>query len=278
MMLAIASLALLASDHFVDFQKADVHYTKVHYTVDGAATNAETIVQIHGWTCNTTFFRMQTPEFARQYRVITIDLPGHGRSDAPKGIDYTIEHFAAAVTDVLRHAGVEKAVLIGHSMGVPVAMKVLQDNPTIVTGIVAIDGPVWKVRRTTAPTWQREMERNYKSVATRFIESMFVFTTPIFLKAEIRRKMLATPEHVGLNALVVMGDSDVYLKGPAKVPVLAVMAGKRANDDRKQLHQEVFANLRYDVWEEAGHFLMMEQPDRFNKLVLEFVGRLHTVP
>jgi pimeloyl-ACP methyl ester carboxylesterase len=271
----LAALALLlASDHFIDFEQS-----KIHYTVDGPRQSPLTIVQIHGWTCNATFFRLQTPDFAKQYKVIGIDLPGHGRSDAPKDVRYTIEHFAAAVTTVMKHAGVEKAVLIGHSMGVPVAVKALQDNPAIVSGIVAIDGPIWKVtRKGPLPPWMKEMERSYRTVASRMIETMFVSNTPLFLKAEIRRKMLLTPEHVGLSSMIVMGESDVYQQGPAKVPILAVMAGRRSGDERKQLHQDIFPNLRYELWEEAGHFLMMEQPERFNKLVLEFIGPLHTVP
>jgi len=269
------ALALLASDHFIDFKDG----YKIHYTADGPVTGTA-IVQIHGWTCNATFFRLQTAALAKQYRVIGIDLPGHGRSDAPRDVSYTIEHFADAVTTAMKHAGVEKAVLIGHSMGVPVAVKAAQDNPSIAIGIVAIDGPVWttprKPQQPLSP-WMRDLERNYKAVAGKYIETMFVFTTPLFVKAEIRRKMLLTPMHVGFNAMVVMGESDVYLRGKAKVPVLAVMAGRRSNDDRRAAHQEAFPNLRYEVWDEAGHFLMMEQPDRFNKLVLDFIAGLHTV-
>jgi pimeloyl-ACP methyl ester carboxylesterase len=271
----LLALALLASDHFIDFKDG----AKIHYTSDGPAMGPA-IVQIHGWTCNATFFRMQTAEFAKHYRVISVDLPGHGRSDAPRGVSYTIEHFAEAVSAVIKHAGVDKAVIIGHSMGVPVAVKAAQDNPTVATGIVAIDGPVWttprKPQQPVSP-WMRDLERNYKSVATKYIETMFVFTTPIFLKAEIRRKMLLTPPHVGVNAMIVMGESDVYLRGKTKLPVLAVMAGRRTNDDRRAAHQDAFPNLRYEVWEEAGHFLMMEQPDRFNRLVLDFIAPFHTV-
>jgi pimeloyl-ACP methyl ester carboxylesterase len=266
------ALALLASDHFIDFKNG----AKIHYTLDGPEAGPA-IVQIHGWTCNATFFRMQTAEFSKRYRVISIDLPGHGRSDAPRDVSYTIEHFADAVTTVLKHAAVEKAVLIGHSMGVPVAVKAAQDNPMIATGIVAIDGPVWttprKPQQQVSP-WMRDLQRNYKSVASKYIDTMFVSTTPIFLKAEIRRKMLLTPEHVGINAMIVMGESDVYLRGKAKVPVLAVMAGRRSRDDRRTAHQEAFPNLRYEAWDEAGHFLMMEQPDRFNSLILEFIAGL----
>lgn len=261
--------ASVASDQFAEFDGA-----RVHYTVEGGGPVS--ILQIHGWACDATFWRLQTPEFVKeQYRVIAVDLPGHGQSEAPRNVDYSIERFAGAVTAVIKHAAVDKAVVIGHSMGVPVAVKVLQDNPAVVQSVVAVDGPIWKFQRTTVPQWLRNMQRDYRTIAAGFIDSMFVQSTPLFLRAEIKRKMLLTPSWVGLSALMVMGASKVWLEPPATVPVLAVMAGRRPKDDRKRLHQEVFRNLRYELFEDAGHFVMMEHPERFNKLVLSF---LHSVP
>lgn len=267
---ALLVFSLLASDVFADQPDG----TRIHYLSEGEGPAA--IIQIHGWACNATFWRMQSPAFAKErYRVISIDLPGHGQSSAPPGVDYTIEHFANAVTAVIKHAGVERAVVIGHSMGSPVGLKAMQDNPSVIHALVAVDGPIWKVKRTTTPPWLLEMKRDYRKSASGFIDSMFVDRTPLFLRAEIKRKMLLTEPHVGLSALMVMGNSDVFLKPAAAKPVLAIMAGRRPRDGRKQQHQEVFRNLRYDLWEEAGHFLMMEQPERFNRQVLEF---LQTIP
>lgn len=265
-------LAAAATDQFAELPSG----AKVHYTVEGEGPVS--VVEIHGWACNATFWRLQAPALTKeQYRVISVDLPGHGQSEAPNGVDYTIEYFAQGVTAVLKHAGVTHAVLMGHSMGVPVAVRVFRDNPAIVDAIVALDGPIWKARRTTPQPWLKDLQRDYRGVATRFIESMFVTNTPLFVRAEIKRKMLLTPPHVGISAMQVMGASDVWLKGPVRIPVLAVVATRRATryDDRKRLHQDVFPNMQYEFWGEAGHFLMMEQPDRFNRLL---VGFLHSVP
>lgn len=270
-----AALCLLAAALALgDDRSAPFLGGQLHYTVDGHGS--ADLILIHGWTCNASFWRLQIPELAKQYRVISIDLPGHGSSDAPSGVDYTIEHFADGVDAVMRHAGVERAALVGHSMGLPVAMKVLQNRPEVVLAIVAVDGPIWKFQRKTVPQWLKDMQRDYKTVAGNFIESMFTAQTPLFTRAEIKRKMLLTPAHVGLSAMIVMGASDVWLRGATAVPALAVMAGRKGTgaDGRRALHAEVFRNLRYEVWPEAGHFLMLEQPVRFNQLVLDF---LHTV-
>src|SRR6266849_4963830 len=90
---------------------------KVHYKSLGTGDTA--LVFVHGWTCNMNFWRYQVPAFEGKIRMILVDLPGHGESDKPK-VDYPPEFFAKSVDAVLRDAGVEKAVLAGHSMGTPV--------------------------------------------------------------------------------------------------------------------------------------------------------------
>src|SRR3954452_12426731 len=99
---------------------ADVKYdgAKVHYESFGKGADA--LVFIHGWTCDGTFWRGQSPVYEKQ-RSILIDLPGHGQSARPD-VAYTQERFARAVDAVLRDAKVERAVVIGHSMGGPVAL------------------------------------------------------------------------------------------------------------------------------------------------------------
>src|SRR5438094_10655765 len=106
---------------------ADVTYdgARVHYESYGKGADA--IVFIHGWTCDLTFWRGQAPVYEKR-RSLLIDLPGHGQSAKPD-VAYTQERFARAVEAVLRDAGVTRAVLVGHSMGFPVAFTFLRLFP-----------------------------------------------------------------------------------------------------------------------------------------------------
>src|SRR5262245_41584751 len=102
--------------------KPDDHFAKldamrVHYQNYGKGKDA--LVFVHGWTCNLTFWKANIPAFADQTRVIAIDLPGHGQSDKPQ-VTYSMDLFASAIDAVLRDAKVERATLVGHSMGTPV--------------------------------------------------------------------------------------------------------------------------------------------------------------
>src|SRR5262249_33809666 len=100
------------------FAKVDGH--KVHYKSLGEGKTA--LVLVHGWTCDLTVWRFQVPALEGKVHVLLIDLPGHGQSDKPK-IEYTMDLFARAIDAVMKDAGVEEAVLAGHSMGTPVVRQ-----------------------------------------------------------------------------------------------------------------------------------------------------------
>src|SRR5215216_7117873 len=110
---------------------------RIHYTSYGKGSDA--LVLVHGWGCNLTHWRDQIPDFAKRNRVIALDLPGHGQSDKPQ-IPYTMDLFANAIAAVMRDAKVERAVIVGHSMGTPVARQFYRKYPQKTLGIIIVDG------------------------------------------------------------------------------------------------------------------------------------------
>src|SRR5258708_1977672 len=110
---------------------------RVHYKSYGQGRDA--LVLVHGWSCNIDYWRDQLPDFTKRSRVVAIDLPGHGQSDKPE-IAYTMDLFARAVDAVLLDAKVEHAVLVGHSMGTPVARQFYRKYPQKTLAIVVVDG------------------------------------------------------------------------------------------------------------------------------------------
>jgi pimeloyl-ACP methyl ester carboxylesterase len=83
-----------------------------------------TLVFIHGLGSYLKFWRYQLDVFAAQgYRVIALDLPGYGKSDKPASFPYTMEAMADAVRELVTALGIEKPVLVGHSMGGQTALS-----------------------------------------------------------------------------------------------------------------------------------------------------------
>src|SRR5438132_1528114 len=118
--------------HFTTLDGARIHY--VNY-----GKGSEALVLIHGWTMNLDSWRDQVSDFAKRNRVIVIELPGHGQSDKPQ-ITYSMDLFARAVDAVMRDAKVKRAVLVGHSMGTPVARQFYRKYPEKTLAIVIVDG------------------------------------------------------------------------------------------------------------------------------------------
>src|SRR5262245_64115933 len=118
---------------------AQVDGANVHWTSTG---HGPAIIFVHGWTCDESSWQHQVPVFSKQYRVITLYLPGHGKSGSPKDGKFSMELFARAVEAVRSEAKVEKAVLVGHSMGTPVVRQYALMYPQSVAGLVLADGLV----------------------------------------------------------------------------------------------------------------------------------------
>jgi pimeloyl-ACP methyl ester carboxylesterase len=239
-------------------------------------------VFIHGWTCDLTFWRLQAPVYEKQ-RSLLIDLPGHGASGKPE-IAYTQELFARSVDAVMRDAGVEKAVLVGHSMGASVIVAFLGMYPQKAAGVVIADG---FVRKPPADDAARERRRaqdaefvrsfqapDYKAVTRTMIESFFTAQTPPELRKEILDKMQATPQYVVVSAMRGLLAFAPPAGPVSDVPAMAIVAKRSDGFNSEILLRGFYPNLRiYQEWDGAGHFLMMEQPERFNAALREFLNR-----
>jgi pimeloyl-ACP methyl ester carboxylesterase len=87
-------------------------------------TGQRTLVFIHGLGSYLKFWRYQLDAFAAQgYRVVAVDLPGYGKSDKPASFPYTMEAMADAVRELVIALGLERPVLVGHSMGGQTALS-----------------------------------------------------------------------------------------------------------------------------------------------------------
>jgi pimeloyl-ACP methyl ester carboxylesterase len=113
------------------------HYksTKISYTDQGKGT---VVVLLHGFLENQTMWDAFVPEFSKKYRVVTIDLLGHGDSDC-LGYIHSMEDQADMVHEVLQELKIRKAVLVGHSMGGYVALAFAELYPESLKGLVLLN-------------------------------------------------------------------------------------------------------------------------------------------
>lgn len=243
---------------------ASVGDLAIHSEVQG--TGPRTIVFVHGWTCDESSWDGQVSAFAADYRVVTLDLPGHGRSEAPEQAEFSMGLFAQAVEAVRAEVGADKIVLVGHSMGAAVIRQYALDYPAHVAGLVAVDGPLDMRPLATFPGFGPLT----RETRTAMIEGMFVPSTSPDLRAQILAMMLGAPEATAAGAMAAMFDPANQSDAQIMAPALSVFAGtSNFSDDNSA--RELLPDWSSEKFAGTGHFLMMEQPARFNATLRAFV-------
>ena len=249
---------------------------KIHYLTVGKGRSS--IVFVHGWSCNGTFWREQVPAFADKARLILIDLPGHGQSDKPHA-DYTMDFFAGGVLAVMHDARVDKATLVGHSMGTPVICRVHAQAPAKVAALVAVDG---LLRRPVVTAEQVEQftgpyrTPQYREHTTRFIGSMFPNPGTETLRDRVLAEVLATPQHVMNGAMQGMfgAGQPAWDLPTANVPVVVLNARNPMWTTEYEAYvRSLSPRTDYRVIDGVGHFLMLEKPAEFNAALMEMLGK-----
>jgi pimeloyl-ACP methyl ester carboxylesterase len=251
---------------------------KIHSTSKGKGS--KTLVLVHGWTCDDTSWAANVPELAKHYRVITLDLPGHGKSDAPKDGKVTMEMFAKAVEAVREEQKVDKIVLVGHSMGTPVIREYAHLYPQHVTALVLVDGVVVAPTPPGGRGIQTPLDADKLTTAEGLsmregmIKGMFTPNTPKDVQDHVLKMMLAAPPATAASAMRTTFDEKYASDEVMNVPAYGIFAEKSFALPAAPFLKKVFPKFEFVAMPGTGHFVMMEQPQEFNRLLIKFVESL----
>ena len=254
---------------------------KLHYTTTGSGP--KTLILIHGWACDSTFFSEQIKALSATHQVIAVDLPGHGQSESP-GI-LTMDLFAQATEAVRLHAKANKPVLVGHSLGATVARQYARLYPNTASALVFLDGSIFQL-----PPGEQDRVRwsemittlaksfgpaNEKAVRERaisaFLSNMYSDSTPRELRLEILRKILATSPATAQGAMQSMADLGIWREDSIDLPVLALRAGKQQPPNEVPYLKSLFPRIQYKYMPGVSHFLMLEKPVEVNAEINAFL-------
>jgi pimeloyl-ACP methyl ester carboxylesterase len=229
-----------------------------------------TLIFIHGWSCDSKYWKEQIPFFTKKYQVATIDLAGHGRSGLERK-KYSIDYFADDVKAVVDSIGSNEVVLIGHSLGGAVVMKAASQLPRRVIGVVAVDSLNDVAYPMTPKEFNMMVEpfkKDFKNATKAFLKDMFVKSTSPKLINWITEDMSSAPPHVGISAMEeYMGE---YLNGSVRnyfadinIPLYSI--DSKLYPTNVKSNKKYIQNYNVTFIEDAGHFLMLEKPAAFNE-------------
>ena len=246
----------------------------IHYSVAGKGDPA--LVFIHCWGCNRNFWENQVAEFSKTNRVVTIDLPGHGESGAGR-TNWTIESYGDDVKTVVTKLGLKRVVLVGSSMGGPIALEAAKRMPDNVAAIVPVDS-LQNVEFTLPPEQLdgliKQMTADYKGATTGLLNQFFFSpNTPEAVKTRVVNEALSRqPE----TAIAILKGIFAYKPGPTlkeiKVPIKAINAD--LNPTMLEINRKYAPQFDAVIIKGTGHYPMLEDPARFNQMLADILKSL----
>ena len=231
------------------------------------------IVLVHGWGCSRKFFKPQVDALSTHHRVISVDLRGHGMSDAPEQ-DYTMPVFADDIAWLCARLGVRKPMLVGHSMGGNAILELAARYPDVASGIMLIDSllfPPANLVEQLKVAVAGLQTKDFRLVVRQLAEALFIPSDDPMRKEWILTALESTPQHVLVSAFA-RHTTEYDASDAAErcfVPTAYIGAASPLGDVM-QLKSKCPGVLVGQTLG-AGHFSQLEVPDQINAMLMHFM-------
>jgi len=247
---------------------------------------APPLVFVHGFACTHEDWHAQLAHFQRTHQVVACDLRGHGRTPG-RPQECSIEHYGGDVAALVNNLELERAVLVGHSMGCRVVLEAARLIPDKVAGIVLVDGS----RNATRDSASAEAaaratidKHGYAPFAEMLFRQMF-FTPSAAADAIVARAVKTSAEFGPVLWPYITrwdaGQMDAAFDA-VRAPVLAIQSTTRnaelkraplkAGDTSPWLDYLRLRGAKVEIVPDTGHFTQLEAPEKVNRLIEQFVG------
>ncbi len=263
--------------HFIETSRG----LKWHYDVKG---EGPALLFLHGWGVNMRIWCQQVKHFAASFKVITVDLPGHGKSQWQK---LSLTEIAGEILEILQYLRIKKLGVIASSLGGLVALKIFELDPGRIRFFVFVgsqpkfaqagDHP-WGLELERISHLRRQLEIHYPSIVHIFFRSLFTreeresrrfHWVQIFRKADIVPEKEALLEFLKMIEKEDLRDVFVRIEQPVQF-----INGTEDNICRKEVFTELqrtMPDARLDWFDRCGHFSFLSRPNEFNEVLEKFI-------
>jgi 3-oxoadipate enol-lactonase len=254
----------------------------LHYTEQGQGSTP--LVLLHGYPLSSVIWQEQANSLSNEYRVITPDLRGHGQSPTPEGI-YDMELMARDVFALLDTLGIQKAAIMGHSMGGYITLAAYHIAPERFLALGLIDSQAGadseEARQGRYNTAEKVFMDGSSVVANAMLPKLFVpgFATDESVYEQVKAIILNTKAAgiIGtLKGMAARSDSGPLLPN-VDIPVLLITGDKDQiiPPSRAEAMASAIAGATLATIENAGHMPMMEQPQATAMAIRNFLSTIN---
>ena len=248
---------------------------EIHYESGGSGWPA--LVFIHGWNCDRSYWSAQLPVFATTHQVVTIDLAGHGDSGINRA-DWSMANFGADVAAVADALQLKDILLIGHSMGGPVALeaaRLLKGRVKMIIGADTLSDVTLRYADEQLAGMLAAMAVDFSGTVEGLVRSSFFLpTSDPALIDQIASDMSAAQPAAGIGAFEGFArwfNQEVeQTLADIDVPIRLINSDYRPTNTRAG--QALTASFEATLMSGVGHFVMQEDPDQFNAAMAELLN------
>jgi pimeloyl-ACP methyl ester carboxylesterase len=255
---------------------------QIAYTDSGKGDT--TLLFIHGWAINKEFWQSQVDEFSKRYRVVTIDLGGHGASGSNRD-SWAIPDYTNDVISLIKGLNLEKVVLIGHSMSGDIMLEAAKNFSEPVIGIIGIDNltdisdkPLTPEQMKLINDWFHVLETKFDSTASDYCRTS-LFPPGYKDTASINRVIYSVTNTDSVVAIATLKSLLTFAPNEAALLLnsslrlnLVISSSNKVNDSSLSKYCKSGYSVR--TIEGTGHYPMIEKPVEFNKALQETLNHL----
>jgi pimeloyl-ACP methyl ester carboxylesterase len=243
------------------------------------------VVMIHGFGGSKAVWQPQIQEFSRRYRVITLDLPGHGDSPRPEGD----QHYSpAACAEELRlfldHLEIERAVLVGQSLGTVISQLFYLARPArvralVLNGALAASPPAGVQRGPWVDEIVKRIEaRGIRAYMEELVPNYFSRSPDPALVKAATHEAWKLAQHAAVAYCRAVSQLNIRERlGEIRVPTLLIVGaedGRTPVEESERMNRAIPDSL-LKIVKGAGHLANVEKPAEFNRAVLAFIDSVH---
>jgi pimeloyl-ACP methyl ester carboxylesterase len=271
---APAAIPRARSHDSIDATVASADGVPIRYHAEGRGEPA--LVFIHGWSCDRSHWAEQVARFSAERQVITLDLAGHGESGRERQV-WTVESLAADVRAVVLALDLRRVVLIGHSLGGPVAIEAAGRMPERVVSVIGVDA-LHDVERKSDPAQIQALverwEKDFAGTAEKFVDFLLPQGCDPAIRERLRAQFAAAPRDVALALLRAQFDYDLPVAlERVHVPIRAINTTLPSNVEAGRRHAAEFAVVDLAALQ-LGHFPMLTAPALFDQKLADTLREL----
>lgn len=257
---------------------------RIGYELYSHPDGAPPLVLIHGFTASKSSFEVNLAGLREHFTVITVELLGHGASDAPEDpIFYRPERAVRRLLQLFEHLGYDRLLVCGHSLGGALALRLALDAPEWVAGLVVINSssaagtPEW--REASRPRMV-EMAARVRDEGTEFMKQTRLYPAHSKRLDPLSKELLTRdfdrlqPAGVAGTAESLVIDVNAWERHPTLAVPMLLVVGERDADFAPNA-ASFLARFPQDLVRAvdlptAGHAANIEQPEEFNAAIVGF--------